>query len=86
MTATEIKNRIESIVKYQNRHLKSATLNICDEMLRVEFLSEKEKEKVQEIKIKIQKTKDPWLWNNKPSFVDMKEITENVNELWRMLK
>jgi hypothetical protein len=44
MTATEIKNRIESIVKYQNRHLKSATLNICDEMLRVEFLSEKEKE------------------------------------------
>jgi len=86
MTAQEIKNKIDSISYYQNRHIKSNALNVCDVMIKSKLLTEYGKSVVEKIKTEIEKIKDPWLWNDKPEFTDLHDIQNKINKLYRILE
>ena len=86
MTAQEIKNKIDSISYYQNRHIKSNALNVCDLMIKSKILTKYGKSVVEKIKTEIEKIKDPWLWNDKPEFTDLNDIQNKINKLYRILE
>lgn len=86
MTAQEIKNKIDSIFYYQNRHIKSNALNVCDLMIKNKLLTKYGKSVVKKIKTEIEKIKDPWLWNDKPDFTDLHDIQNKINKLYRILE
>ena len=86
MTAQEIKNKIDSISYYQNRHIKSNALNVCDVMIKSKLLTEYGKSVVEKIKTEIEKIKDPWLWNDKPEFTDLNDIQNKINKLYKILE
>lgn len=86
MTAQEIKNKIESLSFYGNRYIKSNSLNLCDLMLKSNLLTKNGKVEVGKIKAAIEKIKDPWLWNNKPDLMDLRDIQNNINELYRIVE
>lgn len=86
MTAQEIKNKIESLSFYGNRYIKSNSLNLCDVMLKSNLLTKNGKVEVEKIKATIEKIKDPWLWNNKPDLMDLRDIQNNINELYRIVE
>lgn len=86
MTAQEIKNKIESLSFYGNRYIKSNSLNLCDVMLESNLLTKNGKVEVGKIKAAIEKIKDPWLWNNKPDLMDLRDIQNNINELYRIVE
>ncbi|MEO8237774.1 MAG: hypothetical protein ABI793_06775 [Flavobacterium sp.] len=86
MTAQEIKNKIDSISYYQNRHIKSNALNVCDLMIKSKILTKYGKSVVEKIKTEIEKIKDPWLWNDKPEFTDLHYIQNKINKLYSILE
>lgn len=86
MTVQEFKNKIDSISFYGNRYIKSNSLNLCDVMLKSNLLTKNGKVEVEKIKAAIEKIKDPWLWNNKPDLMDLRDIQNNINELYRIVE
>lgn len=86
MTAQEIKNKIDSISFYENRYLKSNSLNLCDVMLGSNLLTKYGKVEVEKVKVAIEKIKDPWLWNNTPDLMALRDIQNNINELYRIVE
>lgn len=86
MTVQEIKNKIDSISFYGNRYIKSNSLNLCDAMLKSNLLTKKGKAEVQKVKVAIEKINDPWLWNNKPNLMDLRDIQNSINELYRIVE
>ena len=86
MTAQEIKNKIDSISYYGNRYIKSNSLNLCNAMLKSNSLTKKGKAEVQKVKVAIEKIKDPWFWNNKPDLMDLRDIQNSINELYRIVE
>jgi hypothetical protein len=86
MTAQEIKNKIDSISFYENKYIKSNLLNLCDAILESNLLNKNGKVEVEKVKAAIKKIKDPWLWNNKPDLMDLRDIQNNINELYRIIE
>ena len=83
MNIQEIKNKIQSINYYENKYVKNCALNICNIMLKSNFIAKK-KVKIQ--KIKIEEINDPWLWNYKPNYNNLIQISENLNNLYDLLE
>lgn len=87
MNPQEIKNRIDSISYYRNRHIKDNALNLCDEIIKSKLLTKYGKSVVEKIKTEIAKIEDPWLlWNDQPNFTDLCDIQKKINELYSIFE
>ena len=53
-------------------------------MLKSNFIAKNKKVEIQ--KIKIEEINDPWLWNYKPNYNNLIQITENLNNLYDLLE
>jgi len=86
MNPQEIKNKIDSISYYQNRHIKNNALNLCDEIIKSKLLTKYGKSVVEKIKNEITKIEDPWSWNSQSNFTDLCDIQKKINELYSIFE
>ncbi|WP_286971925.1 hypothetical protein [Flavobacterium sp. UBA4854] len=86
MNPQEIKNKIDSISYYQNRHIKNNALNLCDEIIKSKLLTKYGKSVVEKIKNEITKIEDPWSRNSQSNFTDLCDIQKKINELYSIFE
>lgn len=86
MNPQEIKNKIDSISYYQNRHIRNNALNLCDEIIKSKLLTKYGKSVVEKIKTEIAKIEDPWLLNDQRDFTGLCDIQKKINELYSIFE
>jgi hypothetical protein len=85
MKVTEVILCIDGQLKNQTNYIKNNAIRICNDALKINYLSLEKTNLIKSLKKEIEETCDPWQWNGIPSRKETELILENLITLKTVL-
>ena len=86
MKVNEVTLRINGQLRNQTNYIKNNAIRICNDALKVDYLSLEKVNLIKSLKKEIEETRDPWQWNGIPSRKETELILKNLIALKTVLE